>query len=124
MRRLAILLFSALTGAMLCSEALAQNEVPIAPNTPGYTAPKAREAPRPMERGLSFLGEVQRLDKAAGTVTLKHGSISVLGVQAGTGDYAVKDVSMLERVKVGEAVRFNAVLQGRSLLITTLTPAD
>ncbi len=120
MRRFTILFLLA-----LCGEAFAQGVVPVDPNAPGYTVPGAnREPRRSMERGMSFLGEVRAFDKAAGTVTLKHGSIPVLSVPARTADYAVKDASMLERGKVGEAVRFNAVLQGRTLLITSIVPAD
>jgi Cu/Ag efflux protein CusF len=96
------------------------------PDEPGYTVPRTGDsaAPRRMEQGQSFRGEVQAVDKASGTITLKHDSISVLGVPARTSDYAVKDSSILEQVKVGDRVRFSAVLQGRSLLVTNIAPAN
>jgi Cu/Ag efflux protein CusF len=94
-----------------------------APNEPGYTVPISPERPRPMV-GQSFRGEVQAIDKPSGTITLKHDSIGALGVPARTADYSVKDSSMLEHVKVGDQVRFNAVLQGRSLLVTNIAPAN
>jgi Cu/Ag efflux protein CusF len=55
---------------------------------------------------------------------LKHDSIGALGVPARTSDYSVKDSSILEQVKVGDKVRFSAVLQGRSLLVTNIAPAN
>ena len=66
------------------------------PDEPGYTVPRTGDsaAPRRMEQGQSFRGEVQAVDKASGTITLKHDSISVLGVPARTSDYAVKDSSI------------------------------
>ncbi len=97
-----------------------------APNEPGYTVPRTgdSEAAKRKEPGQSFRGEVRAVDKASGTVTLKHDSIAILGVPARTSDYSVKDSSVLEHVKVGDRVRFSAVLQGRSLLVTNIAPAN
>ena len=110
---------------MVSSAALAQSGA-SAPNEPGYTVPRSgdSQAAKRMEPGQSFRGEVQALDKASGTVTLKHDSIAILGVPARTSDYPVKDSSMLEHVKIGDRVRFGAVLQGRSLLVTNIAPAN
>ena len=96
------------------------------PDEPGYTVPRGGDSQRAKltEPGQSFRGEVQAIDKASGTVTLKHDSIAILGVPARTSDYSVKDSSMLERVKIGDRVRFSAVLQGRSLLVTNIAPAN
>jgi Cu(I)/Ag(I) efflux system protein CusF len=96
------------------------------PDEPGYTVPRSpeRQNAKPMERGQSFRGEVQAIDKASGKVTLKHDSLGALGVPASTTEYSVKDSSMLEQVKVGGQVRFSAVLQGRSLLVTDIAPAN
>jgi Cu/Ag efflux protein CusF len=93
---------------------------------PGYTVPRAgnSEAPRRMEPGQSFRGEVRGVDKASGRITLRHDSLGALGVPASTTDYSVKDSSMLEHIKVGDRVRFSAVLQGRSLLVTDIAPAN
>jgi Cu/Ag efflux protein CusF len=112
---------------VVSSAALAQQNDPrYRPNEPGYTAPRSPNsgAARQMESGQSFRGEVQAIDKISGKITLKHDSIGALGVPASTTDYAVKDSSMLEHVKVGDQVRFSAVLQGRSLLVTNIAPAN
>ncbi len=83
-----------------------------------------RRDSRPMEQARSFEGEIRGIDKFAGTVTLKHEPMSSLDRPATTAAYPVKDASMLEHVEVGDQVRFTAVLQGRVLLITKITPAN
>ncbi len=112
--------------ALLVSSAALAQPGARSPNDPGYTVPRAPETQgaKPMEPGQSFRGEVQAIDKAAGKITLKHDSLGALGVPASTTEYSVKDSSMLERVKVGGRVRFSAVLQGRSLLVTNIAPAN
>jgi Cu/Ag efflux protein CusF len=112
-------------GLAVSSAALAQLDPLGKRNEPGYSAPGRVETPsRPMETGRSFRGEVTAVDKGSGRVTLKHDSIDALGVRATTSDYAVKDSSMLENVKAGDQVRFSAVLQGRSLLVTNIAPVN
>ena len=108
----------------ISASALAQGQ--IGPNEPGYTIPKTSDSGRPRltESGRSFRGEVKAVDKVAGTVTLRHDSISALGVPAGTSDYPVKNGAALETIKAGDHVRFTAVLQGRSLLVTDIAPAN
>jgi Cu(I)/Ag(I) efflux system protein CusF len=123
-RRLFLKILSALLALAVSGAVFAQPSG--APGEPGYTVPKSSSssAPRPMEPGRYFRGEVKGVDKASGTITLRHGPITSLGVPATTADYAVKDSALLERVKVGDEVRFVAVLQGRSLLVTNLEPAN
>jgi Cu(I)/Ag(I) efflux system periplasmic protein CusF len=109
------------------SAALAQAGVPSgASNEPGYTVPGSRYQSRnpPMEPGRSFRGEVKRVNKVLGTVTLRHGPITVLGVPERTEQYEVKDKALLEHVKAGDEVRFTAVLQGRTLVVTNIGPAN
>lgn len=50
-------------------------------------------------------GLVQKIDVAAGTLTVKHGPIANLGMPAMTMPYHVKDPSMLSAVKQGDKVR-------------------
>jgi len=117
MRRLAMALLLAVP-----TVALAQVSPQGKENEPGYSAPSKlnREPAKLTEPGRAFSAEVMGIDKVSGTVTLKHGPIDMLAVRGGTAEYPVKDVSKLQGVKVGERVRFNAVLQGRSLLITDM----
>lgn len=53
-------------------------------------------------------GEVRRIDKEAGKVTLRHGPLTNLDMPAMTMVFQVKDRAMLDQMKVGEKVRFRA----------------
>ena len=53
-------------------------------------------------------GEVRKIDKAQGKVTLKHGEIKSLDMPPMTMVYRVKDPKMLDAVNVGDKVRFSA----------------
>ena len=50
---------------------------------------------------------VKKIDKAAGKVSLAHGALSN-GMPAMTMVYRVKDASLLNKVQVGQKVRFAA----------------
>lgn len=53
-------------------------------------------------------GEVQKVDKAAGKLTIKHGPLASLDMPAMTMVFRVKDPMMLEQVKAGDNIRFKA----------------
>lgn len=53
-------------------------------------------------------GEVRRVDKSAGKITLKHGEIRNLDMPPMTMVFAVPDKALLEKVKAGDKVRFAA----------------
>mgnify|MGYP001791778694 CR=1 FL=1 len=52
-------------------------------------------------------GEVRRVDKEGGKVTIKHGPIANLGRPAMTMVFRVKQPSMLDRVKDGDKINFS-----------------
>lgn len=68
-------------------------------------------------------GEVRKVDKAAGKVTLKHGEIKNLEMPGMTMVFQVKDPAMLDAVKAGDKVRFRAEKSGSSIVVTEMTPA-
>ena len=53
-------------------------------------------------------GEVLKVDKGAGKLTLKHGPIPSLDMPKMTMVFRVKDPAMLDQVKPGDRVRFAA----------------
>ena len=53
-------------------------------------------------------GEVRRVDKEAKKLTIRHGPIANLDMPAMTMVFQVKDVSVLERFKPGDKIRFVA----------------
>lgn len=66
-------------------------------------------------------GEVRKVDKAAGKVTLKHGEIKNLDMPGMTMVFQVKDPAILDAVKAGDKVRFRAEKSGASIVVTEMT---
>ena len=53
-------------------------------------------------------GEVRKIDKDAKKITLKHGELKNLEMPAMTMVFQVKDAALLDKVKVGDKVKFKA----------------
>jgi Cu(I)/Ag(I) efflux system protein CusF len=53
-------------------------------------------------------GEIRKVDKDAGKITIKHGPIRNLDMPDMTMVFQVKEAGMLEQVKAGDKVRFAA----------------
>src|SRR5450631_202775 len=53
-------------------------------------------------------GEVKKVDKDAGKLTIKHGPLTNLDMPGMTMVFRVKDPSMLDQVKEGDKIRFVA----------------
>jgi Cu(I)/Ag(I) efflux system protein CusF len=53
-------------------------------------------------------GEVRKVDKEAGKVTIKHGPLTNLGMPAMTMVFRVKDPAMLDQLKAGDKINFAA----------------
>jgi Cu/Ag efflux protein CusF len=56
-------------------------------------------------------GEVRKVDRKAGTVTIKHGPIPAIDMPPMTMVFEVKDKAMLKKVKAGDKVRFQAEMR-------------
>jgi len=68
-------------------------------------------------------GEVRRIDKAKGTVLLKHGEIKNLGMGAMTMGFRFKEPKMAEGLNVGDKVKFAAEQKGDDLIVTQIVKA-
>ena len=68
-------------------------------------------------------GEVRKVDKAAGTVTIKHGSIPKLDMPPMTMPYHVKDKAMLGHLKPGDKIKFDVDRVGGAYTVTRLEKA-
>lgn len=66
-------------------------------------------------------GEIRKVDKAAGTLTIKHGELKNLGMGAMTMVFKAQDPAMLDQVKQGDKVRFVANMVGGVLTVSTIT---
>jgi Cu(I)/Ag(I) efflux system protein CusF len=58
--------------------------------------------------GEMVKGEVVKVDKAAGKVTLKHGPIKKLDMDSMTMVFRVADPAMLDKMKPGDKIEFEA----------------
>lgn len=65
-------------------------------------------------------GEVRKIDKDAGKITLRHGEIKKLDMPAMSMVFRVKDAAMLDKVKVGDKVKFRAEGGGGAFTITEI----
>src|SRR5215204_2866288 len=68
-------------------------------------------------------GEVRKVDKDAKKITIKHGPLQKLDMPAMTMVFQVKDPAMLERVKAGDKIRFEAEKVGGAFTVTKIEPA-
>lgn len=77
----------------------------------------------PMGGAMMSDAEVRKIDKDAGKITLKHGPIKSLDMPPMTMVFHVKDRAMLDKVKVGEKVRFAVEDKGGALTVTAIEAA-
>ena len=65
-------------------------------------------------------GEIKKVDKAQGKLTIKHGPLENLGMPAMTMIFRVKDAATLDQVKPGDRIRFLAEKVGGVITVTKL----
>ena len=68
-------------------------------------------------------GEVRKVDKDAKKITIKHGPLASLDMPPMTMVFQVKDPAMLEQVKAGDKVKFQAEKIGGAFTLTKIEPA-
>ena len=81
----------------------------------GHTAPATAELTD---------GEVKKIDKEAGKITLRHGELKNLNMSAMTMVFRVKDPAMLDQVKAGDKVKFAADRVNGAVTIIQLQTAQ
>lgn len=68
-------------------------------------------------------GEVRKIEKDAGKLTLRHGEVKNLKMAAMTMGWKVKDLAMLDGLNVGDKLRFTAEKIDGQLTITAIEKA-
>ena len=68
-------------------------------------------------------GEIRKISKDTGKLTIKHGPIKSLDMPPMTMVFTAKDPAMLDKLAVGDKVRFVAVDQGGQMVVTELQSA-
>lgn len=111
--------FSAMTvaAALVSGPALAQQHAPdhAGHGTAAVSAPAT----------AAFTdGEVRKVDKEAKKITLRHGAITNLDMPPMTMVFQVPDATMLDRVNVGDKVRFVADKVNGAFTVTKIEAAS
>lgn len=70
------------------------------------------------------VGEVRKVDKDAGTLTIKHGPLNNLNMSGMTMVFKVQDPALLDKAKAGDQIRFRAERVNDALTVTRLEPAN
>ena len=68
-------------------------------------------------------GEVRKVDKSAQKITIKHGPLVSLDMPPMTMVFRVKDPALLDKVKAGDNVKFEAEKIGGAFTVTRIEPA-
>jgi len=67
-------------------------------------------------------GEVRRVDKEAKKITLRHGEIKNLDMPPMTMVFQVKDAALLDKVRTGDKVKFQAEKVGSAYTVVAIEP--
>lgn len=68
-------------------------------------------------------GEVRKVDKEQGKVTLKHGPIAHLDMPGMTMVFKVADPKLLDNLKPGDKVKFTASSKDGAIIVTAIDMA-
>ena len=70
--------------------------------------------------GAMSTGEVKKVDPSTGKITIKHGPLVNLGMDAMTMVFRVKDPAMLDQVRAGDKINFVAEQPNGQLTVSRL----
>lgn len=65
-------------------------------------------------------GEIRKIDKDAGKLTIKHGDIKNLDMPGMTMVFQVKDKAMLDKVQSGDKIKFKVVREDGKMVVTDI----
>ena len=119
MRRHHVLLGAAGVAALGLGVALGAH----AQSTPASASDQAAQHPAAGAAASTADGEVRKIDKEQGKVTLKHGPITNLDMPGMTMVFKVADPKMLESIKEGDKVKFSADRVNGAITVTAIEPA-
>ena len=111
---LSITLIFVAGAAIAADEHAGHHATPATPATPATIA-QASASAAPMTEG-----EVRKVDKEQGKITLKHGEIKNLDMPGMTMVFRVKDAAILDQVKEGDQILFTAEKPGGQFTVTAI----
>jgi len=65
-------------------------------------------------------GEIRKIDKETGKLTIKHGPIKHLDMPPMSMVFSAKDKTLLDKVKVGDKVRFMVIEENGKMVVTDI----
>jgi Cu(I)/Ag(I) efflux system periplasmic protein CusF len=69
-------------------------------------------------------GEIKKVSKDTGKLTIKHGEIKNLDMPPMTMVFVAKDPTMLDRVAVGDKVKFTVIEEDGKMVVTDIQTAN
>ncbi|HEX4856784.1 MAG TPA: copper-binding protein [Limnobacter sp.] len=69
-------------------------------------------------------GEIRKINKSTGKITVKHGEIKSVEMPPMTMVFGVADKAMLEGLKEGDKVKFNVKQEGSNYTVTEIRKAQ
>lgn len=109
----------------LLTPALAQNHADHASHgSAAAAAPAFTPMPATAADAVMTAGEITRVDKRGGKLTIRHEDIKNLDMPAMTMVFVLKDATQLAQLNPGDKVRFHVQDDGGSLNITRIERAQ
>jgi Cu(I)/Ag(I) efflux system periplasmic protein CusF len=71
----------------------------------------------------AYDGEVRKIEKAQGKITLRHGELKALDMPPMTMVFRVGNPAMLDSLAVGDKVKFDAAKVGGNYTVTAISKA-
>lgn len=100
--------------------AIALASVAQAQTAPASAAEQAAHHPTASTAAPQSDGEVRKVDKEQGKVTLRHGPLQNLEMPAMTMVFKVADPKMLDAIKEGDKVKFTAERVNGAITLTAI----
>ena len=69
-------------------------------------------------------GEIRKIDKGTNKITIRHGPLAKLDMPAMTMVFQVNDPALLERIKTGDKIKFDAERVGGAYVVTRIEAAE
>lgn len=67
-------------------------------------------------------GEVRKIDKDAGKITIKHGEIKHMEMPGMTMVFLVKDKALLDKTAIGAKIQFMVMSESGQMVVTDIQP--
>jgi len=110
---LRLLLSTTAWAVMALSAPQAYAQMPMEHGTTGMMAPPGMTA-----------GEVRKIDRETGKITLRHQAIKHMDMPGMTMVFVVKDKALLDTTSVGAKIQFMATHENGQMVVTDIQPAE